>query len=767
MKFPATVLRVIGSTLVIAAVLLSCTKSNKTAAGDNQAAAAGVETISELTDALVIFLTGEVDAIDASGERPLDIGDTLAAGEQVRTGPDGYAELQIGSLGTVRVNSDTEYRLEAVELSDGKAQSSGALVAGSIIAKVRKLSGNDAFEVNVPGAICAVRGTQFFVSADLKGSIRVAVDEGSVHVIPPSLAVVGNDARSMADILELRSIMPLVGPSEELVFDKGMFEELEAKLASWAEEEMAVHELIEKATPVLETLPIVITEISEENTTAMSEASLSLDGSFSEESSNEPVILTVRTDSDDTRILINGRKAGRHSASQIFRSGETVEIQAITADGRTKTETVEAGTQSVVHIVFDEIAEKPVVQRTAVPESDLLSVTIDVEPKNASIWIDGKNSGQGSTVISGHAGERRKVSASAPGYAMMEAKEVTIRPGEARISFELALHTIVSREKLSGQSVGTPAANGNYGVVAGRDGVLTVMNRDGVITKRLVTGDKNVKSMLPTIIGNNVYSIGNAAFTVFDLRTGVQVQKRGLSEGMKNQFGRRVVQAGKLTILPGDKNLELIESTGKTLGMIEIPGGSHSSPAAWNDKILIANQQGSLVLIDAQSRAVESSVQTGALRPTGQIPIVIDDTAIIAGLKGTVSAVNLGEKSIAWERPLIQGTEVTVNTEIAAARDTVYVYGSNRVFALAVQNGKERFQPLKGITAPPMVAGRFLYLCREDSQLAIHDRMSGAELGTIPLEENAKARPAQLGDYVLVGGNTTVFVLDVRSITER
>ena len=138
-------------------------------------------------EALIVFLTGEAAVVGPSGERVPEIGDTVVAGESVVTGSDGYIELQFGNLGAVHINENTEYVLDSLSLSDDGSRASGSLAAGSVISKVRKLSGSDTFEINVPGAVCAVRGTEFLVRSDNTGSITIAVIEGSVAVVPPPL----------------------------------------------------------------------------------------------------------------------------------------------------------------------------------------------------------------------------------------------------------------------------------------------------------------------------------------------------------------------------------------------------------------------------------------------------------------------------------------------------------------------------------------------------------------------------------------------------
>ncbi len=779
MRLSTKLCSAVGMVLLIFAASTGCTKSKSADVAQKPETSKASNAVGEADDieVSVVFLSGDVKASNSSGERYIDIGDTLAVGERIITGSDAFVEIEIGDIGVVRINSDTEYSLDIAGAFASNTQTSGALVAGSIISRVRKLSGNDAFEVNVPGAVCAVRGTQFLVDVDTDGTINVAVNEGGILLVPPSLALAGNHSADVAKFNEIRSLMPVVSSGKEANFDAETFSELEAKLASWVEEGMggSMKGLIGELNLLLKSIQVEMTDIDEKSDAAIDDAVNSLAAlSSTKEESRQMVTLRFNTDLHEADIFINGQKAGRQSVSSAFPVGEILNVKAIAADGRVKTRRVRAGTPLVVDLLFNDDADEPLnnpeillsSSRENPGDTSSITVTIDVEPENATIWIGGKQRGRGHTEITGRPGDRLDLSISAPGYSMLMDKVIIISPDIPAIKLKLNKHTIVGKVSLRSPGVGTPASNDGKAVMMTRNGYLYTLQKDGVFDWIRETGNDGLEYASLSLVDGKVYSIGNEVFTVHDMRYGKILKQTALSADQRNQFGRRVVKAGRMTILPGDDTLEVFDAGGESVKTVDIPGGSRSTPAIWNNKILLPNNDGFLLIFNSMSYVVESRIETGVTQPTGLSPAIVGDVAFLAGIKGQISAVNLNRSNIAWKRSLAMGEVIPVYTDFAVANDTVYVYGKGRVFALSVHEGQERFLPIEGVSAPPMVDDDFLYLCRNDGTLGVYNRRNGRELGKISLGEVANTRPVKLGHYILVAGMESAVVVDARSITE-
>ncbi len=733
MKYRKEKLLIQFSTLVTLMALMGCTAKSDQAEIISRSLTGGegqTETNSA-SEALVVFLDGEVYVTASSGDQELNIGDSVVVGERILTGSDGYVELQLGEFATLRINSDTEYVLDHMELSDEQNQASGSLVSGTVISKVKKLIGNDAFEVGISGAICAVRGTQFIVKADSQGNAYVGVNEGFVNIVPPALSAIGVAPEAVATIEGIASSLPITGPGMSSAFNTEIFKELEATLVSLSEEELVKNREMLKRMAATTTLSINIDEISEANANSIREFI-----AFTEEagrlSEDEP------TDWD--------KKKSANSASKISKPSMTERVASEAV--------VLGGSKS----------------RLASPDTDERIITSDnavvirVKPEHAWIRVDYKKNSQGKAVLSGGLGDGYHLSVSAPGY-ITKHDTIIIRPGSSTVNIDLEPLQIVNRLHLTGYAVGTPYSNRKFVILAASDGSLVAIQQNGHSLWVRETANRNTPNIFPSIVGQSVFAIGDAEFTMINLQRGNLINERPLVKNQQEKFGRRVVAMGNYAIIPGDQYLEIVNGlSGESLGKkIEIPGGSYATPAVWNNKILIANTAGELVLINSRNYSVEDKIKTGALESTGQAPGIIGDMAFIAGKMGTVSAVNLRTGKTVWERSLA----VQIETDFALSEDTVYAYGNGKVFALSVKTGQDMFPPMENMTTAPLVLGDHLYLGVPDDSLAVFDRRSSEEIGRIPLGIRPIGRPTLLGDYVVAIGGKTAVVVDAKSITHR
>jgi hypothetical protein len=129
----------------------------------------------------VFALDGEVKIFDKDGNavtdsvRPLQVGDRVVTGKDgsarlILAGGDADALLEPGSAMTI-----TEDSLDAGFLGD--------LEMGWVKVRAKLVRYFHRFEVRIPVAVCAVRGTEFSVNT-LPEGVRVSVTEGVVLVTP-------------------------------------------------------------------------------------------------------------------------------------------------------------------------------------------------------------------------------------------------------------------------------------------------------------------------------------------------------------------------------------------------------------------------------------------------------------------------------------------------------------------------------------------------------------------------------------------------------
>jgi hypothetical protein len=120
----------------------------------------------------------EVGAGEPERWRPASAGEALAAGDAVRTGDDGRAEIRLQS-GVVRLYENSLLRLPADSPRPDRERV--RMERGSSLFDVLRRSESDRFEVETPEVAVMVKGTRFSVALHSRGT-SVAVWRGSVGV---------------------------------------------------------------------------------------------------------------------------------------------------------------------------------------------------------------------------------------------------------------------------------------------------------------------------------------------------------------------------------------------------------------------------------------------------------------------------------------------------------------------------------------------------------------------------------------------------------
>ncbi len=148
--------------------------------------------------------------------------DEFADGESLRTGPDGYCELDFGGKATLRVKPDSVVVVTEAALGPDGATVRLALLAGSVYSKVDKLLGSDVYNVSTARGVAGVRGTEFVVAVGKDGRTTVSVREGRVSVVPRSksvdrlLELAKSDLVARVAAETVLALAPVVEPDQEL-----------------------------------------------------------------------------------------------------------------------------------------------------------------------------------------------------------------------------------------------------------------------------------------------------------------------------------------------------------------------------------------------------------------------------------------------------------------------------------------------------------------------------------------------------------------------
>lgn len=107
-------------------------------------------------------------------------------GDKIETKKTARCEITFNDKSIVRIDEQTIYTVEKVNISEKKKEVSSFLFLGKLWANVKKLvAGSDSWKLKSPSAVVAVRGTVYRMNAGADSSSQVLVYEGNVAVTPP------------------------------------------------------------------------------------------------------------------------------------------------------------------------------------------------------------------------------------------------------------------------------------------------------------------------------------------------------------------------------------------------------------------------------------------------------------------------------------------------------------------------------------------------------------------------------------------------------
>jgi hypothetical protein len=168
---------------ILVSAIASCSVSkDKVAVAPKSGAPSGTVVL----QAMVNFVSGSVQVQRNGDWVELKEGDTVSRDSIVRTGKGAECDLQFEKLGALHLRADTMVLLKNIDISSLHRHVDVGLTAGSVVAKVSKLTERDRFQVQTNAVVCGVRGTRFLVTKIDEDKTLIAVAEGKVALIPSS-----------------------------------------------------------------------------------------------------------------------------------------------------------------------------------------------------------------------------------------------------------------------------------------------------------------------------------------------------------------------------------------------------------------------------------------------------------------------------------------------------------------------------------------------------------------------------------------------------
>lgn len=132
------------------------------------------------TRAMASTLRGTVEVKTAAGWQRLTPDTALQPGEEIRTGPDGFAEVMFNDGSRINLHGNTSFVLA----SEDAAGATYRLSAGRLKAQVDRALRQRPYAINTPVAAVAVRGTDFLLDIAPDGASELVVLQGEVDFGP-------------------------------------------------------------------------------------------------------------------------------------------------------------------------------------------------------------------------------------------------------------------------------------------------------------------------------------------------------------------------------------------------------------------------------------------------------------------------------------------------------------------------------------------------------------------------------------------------------
>jgi hypothetical protein len=674
----------------------------------------------------VTFVCGPVQLIQGAAAGALDIGMNVPVDATIETGADATCEIQFAEYGSVHLSPNTKLSVSRLFRDATHTEAEMKLSVGAVVCKVRKLSGNDRFNVRTSEMVAGVRGTVFLVSTDGTSSSKVAVTEGSVAVSPSSTvtavaSAIGASGDSSAqgkalDVSEkIVSAMPCVAMGEEVTVTR----------ASAEEADRLVREIYADASGSADAIPEATLEKIANAGNAMKNAG----------AVGKPIAPETKSFFDSAAYL----------------EIRDLKLPAVNGTDSSKDK--------------DDTAADGDAKR-------LVSLTVSVDPADATVSVNGATLSKGA--FRGLFGPNESIELAVAKEGFKDYREtVSLSSGEAvtrsvRLEADENQSTAtLSVNPVPVSSVKLVALSAGGSVVAASDaaGKVYALGPDGKVRWAQPTGNGS-NGNSPAVIGNGAIAYaGDSVLAVFDAATGAKLWQKALGKGDSGLFGRKPAFVGSFLAMSSDSGIVAYDAkTGAEAARFAMTDGSDMSPACAGDVLYIASKSGVFHAIDSSTMTGKSSVQTGAVQPVASAPVISGNIAIFADRRGLVTAVSLSSMTVAWQKRLDPAKTVEVFSDPVLSGDSAYIVGKNALFSLSLADGSPRFAAMQGITGQPCLAKGYIW-CGAGSSLLQIVPSTGAVAAKLPLPAAASGKSAFDGARLYVPlANGSVGVLSLDSI---
>jgi outer membrane protein assembly factor BamB len=758
--------------LFVAISLIACTPKSPAPSAASPAAAPApvaetkpVETApapaeAVVSEGLVTFVSGEVSVKTDADWAPVDTGASVPVGSSIRTGKDSYCEIQFGKTGSARIQENTTIILGEVALAAAKNAVGVKLVSGTIACKVNKLAAKDRFQVRTQTVVCGVRGTQFLVRSEGTDRTAIAVKEGKVALMPPSYDAAGLEslAKAPADSSVIDAVNDAIAKSSPTVAAN--------QEATVAPADMALAETA---------YATVTTSVKREIASAPAEPS-------SEQAASKAVPAANAAPAAEAPVEIPAAVQANLKAYASTVAKPEKRIVVASASSRAQFRTMSAM----------RIMEIPVAlpgETTNAPTPALVKLTVNVQPADADLFVDGVEAGSGSftglypkdssvSVTAKRDGYRdatisipvsdpkgvtkdlrleavkSQVPEAAPKAPAEEPAPAAVAPPAAAKEAAPVVEAppakpspVFGTVRLSGSRIiGTLVASGSAVYAADSKGGISALGSAGTALWSAKTGNDKNENSIPVASGASVAFAGDKFLAVLD-SSGASRFSVALDESTSGLFGRRPAFVGsELYESSADGLVVLNAATGAKLRSVPLAEGSDMTPVPYGGKLILAGRKGTVYIVDPAGSVAE--IKTHAVQPVAIACSIVGSKAVFADRKGLLVSVDLEAKTLLWEKQLEPGKSAPVFNDLAASSQGIYAFARNTIYGISPATGERLFAPIPEAATAPLLSGNRLWFGTKGSKIVIADAKTGKTIASIQAGALPSAAPAPVGAWI-------------------
>ncbi|MGV7930357.1 MAG: PQQ-binding-like beta-propeller repeat protein [Spirochaetota bacterium] len=642
--------------------------------------------------AVITFIIGEVQAFRDNAWGGVETGSELYQGDRIRTKGGSTVDVQIGQS-VVRVKEKSEVALATLfmDRSTGSENTALELAVGTVLAKPRKLVKGESFMIKTPTAVAGVRGTMFMVEASAAKDTRVEVVDGRVQVSKRIAALENIESESVRESEAIRQIEAHVEESSVTVTENRAVK-VEAKEV--AKVNTQVEKVVEAVVAVeekkVEAPPVEVAKVVE-----------------------------------------------RIAAVKAIKADE------VRDDASLKKEFEEMKIVEIKEPVKEAPAEKG-------------SVNISVRPESALVYLNGEMVGSGDISLEMPAGSY-SLKVAAEGYEDFQKDVVLAADRPLKEKIELARLRPLDRVRWN-LDVRSPvkemAYSGRRVFVATGEGMLLAFERDnaarawqkktGLVTSGLALGKDTLYFATADEMLNAVsMETGEIVWTekldgaVIDTMTAVVTPSAvyiATTKGMVYSFGMKGKRNWKFDAGAGVfetpimvNNRLLVSGSDGKLYSLAAQSGKEQWTVDMGAKFRLAYQRGTLYAVSYYGAVSALGLEKGAELWKKELadtyitaPLVSDNRMMVAGMKGTLTWLNLDNGSVIAKK----GLGGAVRNPMVLSDGILYVSANDTLFAIDASGGgvQWKHQAQGRISTSASIVGNEVYVGLDNGRVVSLNR---------------------------------------------